>query len=50
MVVFVQSGRIWVKVAVFGQKWLNSKKMVVFEQKLLYTGKVVFSNQLVVSG
>ena len=50
MVVFVQSGRIWVKVAVFGQKWLKSKKSGCIRTKVVVYDKVVFSYQLVVSG
>ena len=30
---------------VFGQKWLNSGKVIVFRQKLLYSGKVVVFGQ-----
>ena len=54
MVVIGKSGCIRAKVAVFGQKWLYSGKVVVFGQngstrakvvlfelKLLYSGKVI---------
>ena len=64
MVLLVQSGCIWVKVVVFGQKWLNSGKLVVSGQigcvreRWLYLGKsgcyrakvVVFGIKVVVFG
>ena len=51
MVVFGQSGLIWLnwlysgKVVVFEQKWFFFGNKVVFGQKRLYSGKVVVFGQ-----
>ena len=45
MVVFVQSGYIWAKVVVFGQKWLYYGKRGCIRERWLCSGKVVVFGQ-----
>ena len=51
MVVIGQSGCIRAKVVVFCQKWLYSRKVVVFEQSGCIRAKVVvLANKVVIFG
>ena len=46
----VKNGCIRAKVVVFGQKWLYSFKVLVFEQSGCYRAKCLYSGKVVVFG